>query len=128
MATRKAWDDHSERWKRQASREGLDPHRWNAWRKLSPKSRAKTDPRRYAAGESVQKQNLDKLQRAAVSAIMAAKGGDAREFTVRRGVQKMSSRELNKIGQLAPGPLGDYITRKARQPMPPGVRNPYWYR
>jgi hypothetical protein len=128
MATRKPWDDHSERWKRQAKREGLDPKRWNAWIKLSPKSRAKSDPRRYAAGESVQKQNLDKLRRDAVNAILNAKGGDAREFTVRRGVQNLSNRELHKIGQMPPGPLGDYITRKARQPMPPGQRNPYWYR
>jgi hypothetical protein len=60
---------------------------------------------------------------------MAAKGGDARDITVRRGVQQMTPRELNKINGMAPGQLGDYITRKARQPVAPGqVRNPYWYR
>ena len=128
MATRKPWNEHSERWKRQATREGLDPKRWDAWRKLSPKSRAKTDPRRYAAGESVQKQTVDKLRRDAVDAIMSAKGGDAREFTVRRGVQKMTTKELHKITGMTPGALDSYITRKARQPMAPGVRNPYWYR
>lgn len=128
MATRKPWEAHSERWKRKAAREGLSPRRWNAWAKLSPKSRAQTDPRKYAQGQSVGQQTIEKKRAIAVAAIMSAKSGVAREFTVRRGVQAMPTAELTKLGKLSAGQLDEYITRKARQPMPTGQRNPYWYR
>jgi hypothetical protein len=130
MATRKPWDEHSERWKRRAIRDGLDPRRWNAWRNLSPKTRAQTDPRRYAQGESVHTQHVTKLRQSVVAGIMNAKAGDPklREFTVRRGVQMLSTRELQKMSKMTTGVLSDYITKKARQPVPTGQRNPYWYR
>lgn len=53
---RKRWEDHSPRWQREHAKAGETKSRWNRFLKLSPKSQAVADPRKYAQGVSVGEQ------------------------------------------------------------------------
>ncbi len=92
MAAFKSWADHSDRWKREALRDGLSPKRWDAWQRLSPSSRKATHPRQYAQGVSVREQKLRTLRTAAAKNLVAKTG--AAEKRTARNIAKMTPAEL----------------------------------
>lgn len=61
MAKYKRWSEYSVRWRKARTREGLNATRWNRWRRLSPKTQAKTDIHKYASGESVNAQTRNQV-------------------------------------------------------------------
>lgn len=127
VTQRKRFAEHSARWQREAKRDGISPKRWDAWLKLSDKSRRESDPRRYAKGESVAAQRMDTKREQAATKILQAFAVDARVSTVRRGVQGMSNAELNAVLKRSGIKLKDFVRTKARVSVP-GKLNPFWYR
>lgn len=121
---RKSWDDHSPRWKREAEKQGLTKQRWDAWRKLSTKTRRETDPRRYASGETVAEIRRDKLEAAAVRHMITTLGARVRRSTILKGVSEMTMEELRFAGSATKEQLGKRAARK----MSGRVHNPFWYR
>lgn len=91
----KKWEEHSPRWQREQSRKGLDKKRWNAWLKLSNKTRKETTPNAYAAGKSVANQRRERKEQLAVKRIKAASRLKGRTATVQRNVSRMSDQELD---------------------------------
>jgi hypothetical protein len=89
----KSWGDHSDRWKKNARREGLDPNRWNRWRRLSPKTRKDTNPRNYAKGESIARQKRSKLEENVIKRMK--ENPFARDSTIRHNVEKLTNRDLH---------------------------------
>lgn len=120
-APRKRWDEHSERWKRDKTRQGLSKRRWDAWFKLTPKSRKVADPYKYAKGESVRTQRTSQLQEAAFK-HMVTTFPQARHATVRLGVQEMTNEQLRWTIKARAAQLAG----KARIKYTAG-RNPWWY-
>lgn len=118
----KRWDEHSARWKREAEKAGLTKTRWDNWFKLSAKSRKLTDPRKYAAGESVAYQRRSQLETKAMS-NMQLKFPVGRRATMRMGIEIMTSAQLRWTATATLGQLKS----KARMKFPPGERNPWWY-
>lgn len=57
----KSWSQYSKKWQTARRKEGLDPKRWNRYRKLSEKTRNKVDPYEYAKGVSVKQQTYNSL-------------------------------------------------------------------
>jgi hypothetical protein len=123
-AVRKPWDDHSARWKREAEKQGLTKQRWDAWRKLSTKTRKDVDPRKYASGKPVVEVRREKLEAAAISHIIATLGNRVRRSTVIRGVEIMTNEELRFAATANRDQLGKRAARKTTGQ----VRNPFWYR
>lgn len=121
-APRKRWDEHSDRWKREKTRQGLDKRRWDNWFKLSAKSRKVADPYKYAKGESVREQRVNQLRSAAFR-HMTSTFPQGRAATIRLGLEEMTNAQLRwtakaTASQLAGKARVKYVT----------ARNPWWYR
>lgn len=121
-APRKRWDEHSDRWKREKTREGLSKSRWDNWFKLSSKSRKVADPYKYAKGESVRSQIRTPLEHSVV-AHMVMTFPRTRMATVRLGVKEMTPAQMKWTVQANAA----QIAQKARAKYTSGRRNPWWY-
>ncbi len=123
MARYKRWEDHSDKWKRQATKEGLTASRWNGWLKLSAKTQKESDPRKYAAGQSVADQRNETKRGRAVEAIKRAMGVRQRESVIKANVARMSANDLDWTIKATPG----QIRNRAGQKNVSGYqRNPWW--
>lgn len=122
-APRKRWDDHSARWKRERTREGLSKARWDAWFKLSIRSRKVADPYRYARGESVAFQRRFAAEEKAL-ANMKHHFPLGRESTMVLGVQSMTAAQLKWTATAS----GMAMRKRAKAKPMGGERNPWWYR
>jgi hypothetical protein len=120
-APRKSWDDHSDRWKRQAKREGLTPGRWNRWLRLSPKTRKETNPREYAKGESVPRQRRTKLEKGVIERLNQFRG--IRKSTVQHNVESLADKDLKWLNN---APVDDIRERAGRKRFS-GTSNPWFY-
>jgi hypothetical protein len=127
VTQRKTFEQHSERWQREARRDGITPSRWNRWIRLSDKTRRATDPRKYAQGESVAKQRLNTKREQAAAKILSVFKDSARAAAVRRGVQSMSTTQLNGVLRRDGSKLVEHVRQQARKNIP-GQRNPFWYK
>jgi hypothetical protein len=123
-AARKRWDDHSPRWKRDASKQGLTRARWDAWFNLSPAVRKATDIRRYAAGETVAAQRRRAVEDA-VTDKMAELSAEASAKTIRLGVKEMTARQLRWTLKADPRLIRKRAVQSGNVT---GTRNPWWYR
>ncbi len=119
---RKRWADHSPRWKREASRDGMTPQRWDRWLRLKTDVKAETDPRRYAAGVPIPTLIHEYLSPKATDRMLQMKA-TARLSTIAAGVEEMTIAQLRWTIK---APAQD-ISRRARRKYPPGERNPWWY-
>lgn len=123
-APRKRWDDHTPKWQRQATREGMTRARWDAWFSLSAVTRKKTDPRQYAKGITVATQRRTAQENAAADRMSELRAS-ASQTTIRKGVAIMTARQLRWTIKAK-----DFLIRK-RASMPASVyglpRNPWWY-
>lgn len=122
MAAFKPWEDHSDRWKRSQLRKGLTPKRWDAWLRLSQKSRRDTDPYKYASGDSVR----DQRRQALIDAAMANyKKQIAPKETKRiaRNLRRMSNDQLRWTAKATSASLLKRVKMKPE----PGRENLWWY-
>lgn len=121
----KRWEEHSTRWQREQSRKGLDKKRWNAWLKLSNKTRKETSPNAYAAGKSVANQRRERKEIQAAKRIKAASRYKSRQASVERNVSKMTEQELDWTIKAT----DRQIRVKAGDKKLKGQRggNPWWY-
>jgi len=123
----KKWEEHSPRWQREQTRKGLDKKRWNAWLKLSDKTRKVSDPVKYASGSSITNQRRERKEQQAADKIRSVGGTNVRSSVVYRNVKRMTETDLNwtlkaSHSQIV-GRAGDK-TVKTRY----GDVNPWWYR
>lgn len=125
-STRKPFRSHSERWQREAIRDGVDPKRWDRWTELSEKSRANSDPRKYAQGQSVPAQQRE-LKVSDLSAKINQAMPNIGDRTAGRIAKRLPSRELNKLAKMDPNKRPAYIRKRAAMRPEPGQSNPYWY-
>jgi ribosomal protein S19 len=131
----KRFDEHSERWKKAARRKGIDPSRWDHWRKLSAKTRRVTNPTDYATGQSVRTQIRTPLLNAAVARVVAVHNGQrhvaVRPTAVRRNLDHpqagMTNARLRRIIAMSPVQLAREIDRSLARNYASGERSPYWY-
>lgn len=121
-APRKKWDDHSDRWKRDQAKKGLSKSKWDAWFKLSAKSRQIADPYKYAAGMSVAEQRVTKAKANAL-ANMRKHFPQGRVGTMTLGINEMTSEQLRWTAKAT----GAAIRKRAAVKPGSGVRNPWWY-
>lgn len=120
----KKWDDHSPRWQREQSRKGLDKGRWNAWLKLSDSTRKGTDPRKYAAGQSIAGQRRERKEQEAVRRIQSSASRKARSSTISHNVHRMSDADLDWTLKASP----QSIRKRAAMAKVSGYpKNPWWY-
>lgn len=121
----KKWEEHSPRWQREQTRKGLDKKRWNAWLKLSNKTRKVTTPDAYAAGKSVANQRLEGKIRRVIDKMMNVQF-DVRAATVRHNARNMSEKDLDWTLKASPKAIraraGDKSIKSKY-----GGRNPWWY-
>lgn len=107
----KSWSQYSIKWRRQRLKEGFIPRRWNRYRHLSAKTRAKTDPYEYAKGKSVKFQARSKLLdnltvRVHKIAVVKTPENFADKFvpagmaTIRYRLDKFSDSELRKYNSI----------------------------
>lgn len=121
----KRFEQHSQRWQREARKEGLTPQRWNGWLRLSDKTRKETDPRKYAAGHGIAAQRVERKQQLAERAIMRAAGNRGRKSSVHRNVGKMREGDLDWTIKTGP----ENIRKRASLKSVPGYAfNPWMYR
>lgn len=125
--TRKAFADHSARWQKQALRDGIDPKRWDAWRKLSASSRKVSDPRKYAQGVTVADQRREARETAARNRLIGALGGKVTPRMAGRIAREIPARDQNRIIKMGRMDVIRFVTRKAGLKPRYGERNPYWY-
>lgn len=120
----KKWEDHSPRWQRDQSRKGLDKSRWNAWLKLSGSTRKQTDPRKYAAGQSIAGQKRERKEQEVIRKIQSSASRTARPSTIAHNVRKMSDTDLDWTLKASP----QAIRKRASMPKVSGyIKNPWWY-
>ena len=122
-APRKKWDAHSERWKREQSKKGLTRAKWDAWFKLSAKSKAVADPYKYAQGVSVADQRRTSAEKAALDNMLTHHRA-GREATMLLGIKAMTAKELRWTAKAN----GAQLRAKASIKMVERERNPWWYR
>ena len=121
----KKWAEHSSRWQRQARKEGLTPQRWDGWLKLSPSTRNETNPRKYAAGQSVAQQRRERKEQLAAQRIASATPRGSRPSVIQRNVKRMSDTDLEWTLKAS----GKDIRQRASQKSVTGYpSNPWWYR
>lgn len=136
----KPFREHSQRWQREARAKGLDPRKWDRWRKLSPKSRKATAPASYASGEAVafqvRKALLDETARvvAATQTLRGARresGDPIKVAAVRRSLEHpdagMTNRRLRQIARMPPQELAREIDDSLSRRYGTGDRSPFWY-
>lgn len=121
-APRKKWDDHSARWKREQTKKGLSKSKWDAWFKLSAKSKKVADPYKYAAGMSVADQRIAKAKADAL-ANMRKHFPQGRIGTMRLGLDEMTSEQLRWTSKAS----ASAIRKRASVKPQPGTRNLWWY-
>jgi hypothetical protein len=122
----KRWEDHSPRWQREQSRKGLDKKRWNAWLKLSDKTRKSTTPDAYAAGKSVADQRVEGKIQQVVNKMLTVQF-DVRPSVIRHNVGRMSEVDLNWTLKASPKAIRQRAGDKSLKTKYRGV-NPWWYR
>lgn len=122
MAIRKRWEDHSARWQREHTKRGETRSRWNAYLKLSTRTRKTVDPNAYAMGISVANVRFGSTYSAAFKKMTEDMFG--RVKTVVKGLSVMTAEELSWTAK-APD---EAIIRRARNPryVRQGI-NPWWY-
>jgi hypothetical protein len=121
----KKWEDHSPRWQREQTRKGLSKNRWNAWLKLSDKTRKATDPSQYASGKSIADQRRERKIQQAVQKVKSANSQAARTSVIQRNVRKMSDKDLDWTLKASPKQIRERASKKHVQGYP---TNPWWYR
>lgn len=121
----KRWEEHSTRWQREQSRNGLDKKRWNNWLRLSDKTRKTSDPVSYATGKTIANQRRERKERLAASKIKAATRVKHRTATIEANVKRMSDKDLDWTLKATDKQIraraGDKSIKAARG------RNPWWY-
>jgi len=140
MAQRKRFGEHSRRWQREALRKGIDPHKWDQWRKLSSRSRKATSPVEYATGTSVRTQLRKPLLDAAANKVLAihqvrgASRSDASPIklaAVKRNLDHpaagMTNAKLRRLAGMSPQRLVEEIDDSLSRDYASGDRSPYWY-
>jgi hypothetical protein len=122
MAIRKRWEDHSLRWQREHTQRGESRSRWNAYLKLSAKTRRTVDPNAYAKGISVPRFMAAETYRSAYVKMTEDMFGRVR--TVVKGLALMTAEELSWTARAS----DEAISRRARNQnyIRQGV-NPWWY-
>lgn len=123
----KKWSEHSTRWQREQSRKGLDKKRWDAWLKLSEKSRKDTTPQAYSAGKSVANQRRERKEQLAVIRIKTATRGNSRTATIVRNVSRMTEKELDWTLKASNSQIAKRAGNKTLKGEG-GGNNPWWYR
>lgn len=119
----KRFEQHSVRWQREARRDGISPKRWNAWFKLSARSRKLVGIRPYAHGETVRSVIRAAAELAAAKNFLKVEPS-ARAQTVRRGIRRMTLAELRWTTKAT----GDAIRKRAGVKPANGEINNWWYR
>lgn len=122
----KKWEDHSPRWQREQSRKGLDKKRWNAWLKLSEKTRRTSSPESYAAGKSIANQRREAKVQATIKKMIAATQA-ARLSTIKRNVNRMSDKDMDWTLKATTAAIRIRGADKSVKSQYGGV-NPWWYR
>ncbi len=74
----------------------MTPRRWDAWFKLSAKTRKETDPRAYAKGVTVAVQRRERAESVAI-ARLSRLSYKSRVATIRQNVKQMTTTELRRI-------------------------------
>lgn len=131
MAQVKRFEDHSERWKREARKDGIDAKKWNAWRNLSAKSRKATSPREYAQGKTVRTQIRDTRVRDAVNRVVRAANPDnfVNRAKLTRNIADLPMSEINKVNSFATdADLRRYMKQRNIKAKSDGTSSPYWYK
>lgn len=121
----KKWEEHSPRWQREQTRKGLDKKRWNAWLKLSDKTRKVTTPDAYAAGKSVANQRVEGKIRRAIEKMLKIQF-NTRPATVVKGVRSMSEKDLDWTLKASERSIRGRAKDKSIKNRY-GGRNPWWY-
>ncbi len=123
-APRKNWDSHSERWKREKEKQGLSRSKWDSWFKLSAKSRATTDPYKYARGQSVADQRRVKLEKEALAHLKRSRP-HGRVSMMQLGVSTMTTEELKWTIKATPMQLSKRAQNRSL--INDAGINPWWY-
>lgn len=136
----KRFRDHSARWQREALRKGIDPAKWDRWRKLSPTVRKRTNPTDYATGQSVRAQLRTPLLNAATNRLLAMHrvrgatrydGSPIKFAAVKRNLDHpdagMTNAKLRRIVAMSPQKLVHEIDDSLSRRYDMGSRSPYWY-
>lgn len=125
----KRFGEHSQRWQREARRQGVTPAKWNKWRRLSPASRKVSNPTDYSKGKTVVQFRTEKRDQAVFDSLnLAHKGKEKyRPRTVRKRVGEMSVAQKNKILSFkTTGQLRHYIYQQLRK-VPKGADSIWFY-
>lgn len=136
----KRFRDHSPRWQREQLRKGVDPAKWDRWRKLSPKVRKATNPTDYSTGKTVRTQLRAPLLNAAVNKVIAihrvrgatrADMSPIRLAAVRRNLDHpgagMTNAKLRRLVNLSPRKLVTEVDDSLSRSYDTGQRSPFWY-
>lgn len=136
----KRFKDHSARWQREQLKRGVDPAKWDRWRKLSPAVRKATNPTDYSTGKSVRAQLRAPLLTAAVNKLIVihrvrgatkADGSPIRLSAIRRNLDHpaagMSNSKLRRLINLAPRKLVTEVDDSLSRRYDVGQRSPFWY-
>lgn len=136
----KSFGDHSPRWQREQLRKGIDPKKWDRWRKLSPKTRKSTNPFDYAKGQTVREQIRKPLLDAATRRVLATHqarratrydGSAIKQTAVRRSLDHpeagMTNAKLRRVVNLPMGKLQQEVEDSLSRRYGAGERSPFWY-
>lgn len=117
----KSWSQYSKKWQAARRKEGLDPRRWNRYRRLSDKTRSKIDPYEYAKGVSVKQQSyntvlndvtrkMDTIAQTYTPRNFAHKFRPASISTIRRRLSGYSFVELSRLDRMDTKKLYKHVT------------------
>lgn len=136
----KPFGEHSQRWQREQIRKGIDPKKWDRWRKLSPKTRKATNPADYAKGATVRDQIRKPLLDAATRRLMAIHqvrgasrydGSAIKQTAVRRNLDHpdagMTNAKLRRLVNLPSQKLVTEVDDSLSRRYGTGERSPFWY-
>lgn len=136
----KPFGDHSQRWQREQLRKGIDPKKWDRWRKLSPKSRKATNPYEYAKGTTVRDQLRRPLLDAATRRLLMIHqvrgasrfdGTAIKQAAVRRNLNhpdaRVSNAKLRRIASMPAQKLAMEVDDSLARRYGVGERSPFWY-
>lgn len=125
----KRFGEHSQRWQREARKQGMTARKWNKWRKLSEPTRKATNPYDYSKGKTVTAFRTEKKQQAVYDSLANVHKDNAkfRPRTVRERVKQMSLEQLNKILSFkSTSGLTEFIREQLRL-VPRGEDSVYYY-
>lgn len=136
----KPFGEHSQRWQREQLRKGIDPKKWDRWRKLSPKARKATNPTEYAKGTTVREQLRNPLLDAATRRLLVMHqargatrydGSAIKQTAVRRNLDHpdagMTNAKLRRLINMPPRKLVIEIDDSLSRRYGVGERSPFWY-